>query len=109
MLMTSIRMNVLPEKQKELAQAITSLVQSIIKEKGCRRCDFCRGLENENEFCLFGEWESEEDFVKHTQSKIFEVLMGAMSLLKNPQELKIYANLSALEANEAWKIYSNFK
>lgn len=85
----------LPEKRKELLQAITSLLGSIKEEKGCRRCEFCISEEDENEFCLLGEWENREDLERHLESNVFKVLLGAMSLLKNPHELKLYADLSS--------------
>jgi quinol monooxygenase YgiN len=88
-------MKVLPEKRREVSQAITSLVSVIKTEKGCRRCDFFYSVEDENELCLFGEWESSEDLGRHLQSEVFKVLLGAMSLLKNPHELKLYADLPA--------------
>jgi quinol monooxygenase YgiN len=94
MILTTIRMKVLPEKRKELYQAITSLVGSIRKQNGCRRCDFCVSAEDENEFCLFGEWATREHLASHLESNLFKVLLGAMSLLENPHELKLYADLS---------------
>jgi hypothetical protein len=36
-----------------------------------------------------------EDLNRHLQSEIFRVLLGAMNLLKHPQELKIYRDLPA--------------
>ena len=78
-------MKVFPEKRKELSQAVTSLVSSIRTEKGCRRCDLCYSVEDENKLCLFGEWEDQEDITAYLESKLFKVLLGAMSLLKNPQ------------------------
>jgi len=97
MVYITIRMKVFPEKRKELSQAITSLVSTIKTEKGCRHCDFFYSAEDENELCLFGEWESREDLDSHLQSEVFKVLLGAMSLLKNPHELKLYMDLSALQ------------
>ena len=95
MVFNTIRMNVFPEKRREVSQAITSLVSVIKTEKGCRRCDFFYSVEDENELCLFGEWESREDLDSHLQSEVFKVLLGAMSLLKNPHDLKLYMDLSA--------------
>ena len=93
--MVTIRMKVFPQKRKELSLTIASLVGLIRKENGCKRCDFCYNAEDENELSLAGEWESKEDLNRHMQSEIFRVLLGAMSLLKEPQELKLYGELSA--------------
>jgi quinol monooxygenase YgiN len=93
MIFTTIRMKVLPEKRKELFQALTSLIKSIRPQKGCRRCDFCISAEDENEFCLFGEWENREALDSHLRSELFKVLLGAMSLLKSPHEISLYTGL----------------
>jgi quinol monooxygenase YgiN len=95
MILTTIRMKVLPEKRKELLQTLTSLAGAVKAQNGCRRCDFCVSTEDENEFCLFGEWENREDLERHLESNVFKVLLGAMSLLKNPHEFKLYAGLSS--------------
>jgi quinol monooxygenase YgiN len=91
-------MRVFPEKRKELFQALTSLVKSIRFQKGCRRCELCVSAEDENEFCLLGEWENRDDLDKHLGSEIFKVLLGAMSLLKNPHEMNLYTDMSKPES-----------
>lgn len=95
MIILTVRMNVFPEKRKELSQTITSLVNLIGKEKECKRCGFYYSVEDENELSLTEEWESMEDLNRHLQSGIFAVLLGAMSLLKHPQELRVYRDLPA--------------
>jgi len=87
-------MKVFPEKRKELTQALDLLIRSIRKEKGCSRCDFCYSAEDENEFCLIGEWEKQESLNRHTESELFKILLGAMNLLTNPREIKFYAGLT---------------
>ena len=100
MIFTTIRMKVFPEKRKELFQALKSLVGSIRTQNGCRRCEFCVSAEDENEFCLFGEWENREDLDTHLESNLFKVLLGAMSLLKNPHEMNLYTDLSTPETSQ---------
>jgi len=100
MIFTTIRMKVFPEKRKELFQTLKSLVSSIKKQKGCRRCEFCVSAEDENEFCLFGEWENRENLDTHLESNLFKVLLGAMSLLKNPHEMNLYTDLSTPETSQ---------
>jgi quinol monooxygenase YgiN len=91
MILVIIRMRVLPEKQKELSQTIASLIGSIRTEKGCRRCDFCRSMENENELFLLEEWDTEGNVKGHLQSERFRVLRGAMNnLLQKPYEMIFY-------------------
>jgi len=79
-------MNVLSEKRMELSQTIASLSGSIRMEKGCRRCDFCQSIEDENRLFLLEEWDTEENLMTHLNSEHFRVFRGAMSLLKEPYE-----------------------
>ena len=84
MILVIIRMKVLEEKRKELSQAVSSLIGSIRTEKGCRRCDFCQSMEDENELSLLEEWDTPENLKSHLKSDRFRVLRGAMNLLKEP-------------------------
>ena len=74
----------------ELSQTITSLIASIRTEKGCKRCDFCQNMENEDELCLLQEWGSQEALKTHLESDRFKVLRGAMNLLKEPCEMRFH-------------------
>jgi len=82
-----IRMKVLPEKRMELSQTIASLMDSIKTEKGCKRCDFCQGMEDENRLFLLEEWDTQKNLMGHLRSGRFRVLRGAMNLLKEPYEM----------------------
>ena len=84
MILVIIRMKVFGEKRKELSQTIASLIGSIRKEKGCRRCDFCQSMEDENELSLLEEWDTRQDLKIHLKSERFKVLRGAMNLLQEP-------------------------
>ena len=90
MILVIIRMKVLSEKRKELSQAIASLIGSIRAEKGCKRCDFCQSTEDENEFWLLEEWNTQENLKSHLKSERFKVLRGAMNLLKGPYEMTFH-------------------
>ncbi len=80
-------MKVLPEKRKELSQTIASLSLSTRMEKGCRRCDICQSLEDENQLFLLEEWDGEKNLMTHLKSEHFRVLRGAENLLKEPSEM----------------------
>ncbi|MGA2332790.1 MAG: antibiotic biosynthesis monooxygenase family protein [Thermodesulfobacteriota bacterium] len=86
MILVIIRMKVLSEKRMELSQTITSLSGSIRMEKGCKRCDFCESIEDENRLFLLQEWDTKESFMIHLKSEHSKVLRGAMNLLKEPCE-----------------------
>jgi len=93
MILFIIRMKVLAEKRKELSQTIASLIGSIRTEKGCRRCDFYRSTENENELCILEEWDIRKNLNSHLKSERFRVLRGAMNLLQEPHEMMLYTVL----------------
>jgi len=83
-------MKVLSEKRMELSQTIAALSGSIRMEKGCRHCDFCRSMEDENRLFLLEEWDTEENLMTHLKSEHFRVLRGAMNLLKEPYEMMFH-------------------
>jgi len=90
MILVIIRMKVLSEKRMELSQTITSLIGSIRTEKGCKRCDFCQSMEDENRLFLLEEWDTQENLIAHQKSEHFRVLRGAMNLLKEPYEIMFH-------------------
>ena len=90
MILVIIRMKVLAEKRKELSQTIALLTGSIRTEKGCRRCDFYRSMEDENELCILEEWDTRENLNSHLNSERFRVLRGAMNLLQEPYEIMFH-------------------
>ena len=90
MILVTLRMKVLSEKRMELSQTIASLIASIRTEKGCKRCDFCQSIEDENELCLLEEWDTQENIKTHLKSGRFRVLRGAMNLLKEPSEMMFH-------------------
>ena len=71
-----IRMNVLSEKRMELSQTIASLSGSTRMEKGCRRCDFCQSVEDENRLVLLEEWDNKKDLMTHLKSEQFQGNQG---------------------------------
>ena len=87
MILVIIRMKVLSEKRMELSQTIASLIGSIRTEKGCKRCDFCKSVEDENQLFLLEQWDSQENIKSYLKSGRFRVLRGAMNLLKEPYEM----------------------
>ena len=90
MILVIIRMKVLSEKRMELSQTITSLSGSIRMEKGCRRCDFCQSIEDENRLFLLEEWDTRENLMTHLKSEHYRVFRGAMNLLREPYEMMFH-------------------
>lgn len=85
-------MKVPSEKRRELSQTIASLSCFVRTEKGCRRCDFCRSVEDENCLILLEEWDTQANLIAHLKSERFRVLRGAMNLLEEPYERTFHAN-----------------
>ena len=83
-------MKVLAEKRKELSETIALLIGSLRREKGCRRYDFCRSMEDENELCILEEWDTLESFKRYLKSERFRVLRVAMNLLQEPYEMAFH-------------------
>ena len=90
MILVIIRMRVIPQKRSELCQTIVSLIGSLRTEKGCRRCDFCQNMENENELHLIEEWDTRGTLNNHLNSDRFRILRGAMNLLQEPYEMIVH-------------------
>jgi quinol monooxygenase YgiN len=90
MILVIIRMNAPSEKCKELSQTIASLIGSVRTEKGCKRCDFCQSMEDENRLFLLEEWDTQENFKDHMKSRRFKVFRGAMNLLREPYEMMFH-------------------
>jgi quinol monooxygenase YgiN len=97
MILVIIHMKVSAKRRKELSQTITSLLNSIRAEKGCGRCDFFHGLNDENILCLLEEWDTGKSFAAHRESECFKVLRGAMNLLGEMCEITSYKNEPASE------------
>ena len=91
MILVIIRMKVIPDKHSELCQTIVSLIGSLRTEQGCRRSDFCQSIEDENELQLLEEWDTRGNFNHHLKSDLFRILRGAMNLLQQPCEMRVYA------------------
>jgi quinol monooxygenase YgiN len=100
MILVIIRMKVLSEKRMELSQAIVSLIGSIRKEKGCKRCDFCQSMEDENRFFLLEGWDTEENLMAYLKSGRFGILRGAMNLLKEPYEMMFHTFFNLVRTEE---------
>src|SRR4030042_6599326 len=101
MILVVMGMKVLSEKRKELSQTITSLIGSLRTEKGCRSCDFCRSMEDENKLYLLEEWDTRENLMSYLKSERFRVLRGATNLLQEPYEMMFHTVAAGKKRTEA--------
>ena len=97
MILVIIRMKAPSGNRMELSQTIASLSGSIRMEKGCRSCDFCQSIEDENRLFLLEEWDTQKNLMIHRRSDSFRVLQGAMNLLKEPYETMFHTIFHPVE------------
>ena len=100
MIVTTIRMQINPDNRNELVQTFRSLYEPILTESGCLSCRFYYEDGNDEAMMLIEEWQTEVDWKKHLQSREFAVLLGAMSLVKDPRvvELKVLSQMAGIES-----------
>ena len=80
-IISAARITARPEKRKELFMTITSLLEQIRQQSGCRGYRFYGEASAEDSFMLIGEWESRNDWDRHVHSEHFAVLVGSLELL----------------------------
>ena len=90
MIIITIEIDVPFEKNKEFVQTLLVILERIRMESACISCDFLKDLVVENRYRLIGKWETESDLHNHMESKEFSILRGAMSLIKNKPEIRVY-------------------
>ena len=90
MIIVRIKMNALPEKQKEVMQTLLSMIDRAGQEEGCLSYEGFCDLEDDYVFSLIEEWATREDLNRHIRSEGFSVLLGAKSLLAEPVGIFIH-------------------
>jgi quinol monooxygenase YgiN len=88
MIIATINIRVIQEKRAELLQTLRSMTKQILKEKGCKGCNFYQAVEDENAFTLVEEWDTQEEMDNHMKSDMFGALLGTKNLLSEPPEIK---------------------
>ena len=91
MILVTIKIDVLPAKQKELAQTLCALSSWVRKETGCLSSQFYRDVENQNALCVLEQWANQSDLDAHLRSENFRVLRGALKLLNGPAEMRFHS------------------
>ena len=76
-----IRIEIQENKIDEFVRSLQSLWFKFLKEEGCLSYCVYRELEKESTFCLVGEFATHEAMETHFQTRDFEVLVGAASVL----------------------------
>ena len=81
MLLYQIKIDVQENKIEEFVRNLHSLWFKFLKEEGCLSYCVYREFEKESTFCLVGEFATHEAMETHFQTRDFEVLVGATSVL----------------------------
>jgi len=84
MITVTMKMTVLPEKQKELLQTLQAISASTRKVKGCISSHIFQDMENESILSLIQKWETQEDLDDNLRSDEFGALLGTDNLLSKP-------------------------
>lgn len=100
MIVTTIRMQTTPQNRKELMQTFRSLSNPIQSEDGCKSCRIYREVGNEEAVIVIQEWDSRNHLDKHLHSDEFAVMVGAMSLLEQPETVEFQV-LGQLEGSRS--------
>ena len=100
MIVTTTRITVSTANRSELFQTIEMLLAPVKNEKGCLSSHFYLDSADSNSAMLIEEWEAEEDWENHLQSRDCAVLMGAVNVLCRPAsvEFKLLSYVAGVEA-----------
>lgn len=91
MIIITIRMVVLPNKKRELQQALVGLAGAMRGEKGYVSHHICQDIENENVIYVWETWRSRKNLDNHWRSDGFSALLGSSHLLASAIELQMHA------------------
>ena len=90
MVILTISVNARSSKRNELLSAFRLITDPTHQEKGCRRCRLSQDIDNENIINLEETWEHRSHLDDHFRSDIFSALLGAVKLLGETHEIRIY-------------------
>lgn len=96
-----------PGKRKEFLNAMRSLLDDKLKEKGVTASKWHEDRQDPTYFYLTDEWESEEDLKRYCSTDSFRIFLGALKTLCVDAEVK-YGPFhgeagSGIVANFSWE------
>ena len=100
MIVTTTRITVSSANRSELFQTILTLLAPVRNENGCLSSRFYLDSADSNSALLVEEWETQEDWDIHLQSRDCAVFLGAVSVLCRPTsvEFKLLSYVAGIEA-----------
>ncbi|PWT83453.1 MAG: hypothetical protein C5B44_00575 [Acidobacteria bacterium] len=98
-IVSATRIIVRPEKRKELFMTMSSLIDEIRTEDGCRAYRFYGEADNQDSYILIGEWETRSAWNQHLNSEHFAILLGSLRLLTTRAniEFKLLSQVAGIE------------
>lgn len=81
-----------PAKRTEFLQAVQKILARSREWRGCRKCVVCHSSEDGNDFHLMEQWDSRADLKAYVRSRDFRALLGAMKVLGQAREVRIFSN-----------------
>jgi len=102
-IVTTTRMTVPIENQKELTQTISLLVNQSRTAWGRLSSRLYSEIDSEDKYVLMEEWESRAQWARYLKSDDFAVLFGAINALSNTAQLefKLLSHVAGLDAISA--------
>lgn len=80
-----------PDKENELKDILSSLIEPSLNEEGCINYDLHQCLENPRKFMFYENWVSKEALQKHSQSAHIKAWHAKKSeLLAEPNEVTFW-------------------
>jgi quinol monooxygenase YgiN len=100
MIVTTTRMKVAKENRSELIQTLLPLLGRVRGERGCLSSNLYQDVGDEGASLLVEEWDTQADWNNHLQTRECAIIMGAVSVLCNPQgvEFKLLVYRAGIEA-----------
>ena len=99
-IVSATRITVSPANRTELWLTISSLIDLIRREEGCRNYRFYGETEDQNAFLLIGEWETQTAWNDHLSSNHFAILHGSLELLSDQPhvDFQVMRRVGGIEA-----------
>lgn len=83
-------LDALPEKRRELEQAVTGMLSGIRNMPGCQQCQLSRDIETISRISVISHWANRENLNEFLLSDRFAALMGTTILLQQEPLVYLY-------------------
>ena len=88
MIISTLRMNVQPERRIDLLKTMRGMLEPARVERGCLSYRLYEDVGDRNTFFLLEEWKTQNDLERHIRTDNHRRLMALMDLLSKQPELR---------------------